>query len=179
MDKWQKLTLCREEGWSELRDEQHRHTATESIRSSANWPHTAKTPALQLQGSYYHVINLLRINQGTKDRGKVKGQHSDSPYSRKGGLLNKRPCSNLPTCLKASFWNTESIHAIVLIPTCWIPTACAVRSLFIMKIEKELCTQKQRRAPWNINIPLNTCVCSREVDCSRWRRITTSLHKRR
>lgn len=38
--------------------------------------HTLKTPGLQLQGSYYHVINLFRINRAakTRERSKVSTQ---------------------------------------------------------------------------------------------------------
>jgi len=87
------------------RTEQHTRPSSESIGSSAKWPHTVRRPALQLQGSDYHVINLLKINPSSKDTGEVKGQYSDSSYSIKGGLLNKRPRSNLRTCPQASFWN--------------------------------------------------------------------------
>lgn len=63
---------------------------TQSICSSANRPHTVKRPVLRLQGSYYHVINLFRINRAAKTQKKVKGQCSDSNSSMKGGLLNER-----------------------------------------------------------------------------------------
>lgn len=104
MRKWRHPSKEEKQIWIE----QHRPTFTESIASSPKWPHIEESSALWLQGSYYHVINLFRINRAAKRHRRSRRlvlrqplQHGGWPITPKATLIS--------TCLSPSIFLIHTV----------------------------------------------------------------------